>query len=487
MGCNMQNCQRSHEQLRGSFEALDGAVQMQLLRRGGLKRMKMDTKEKVAERIKAIRTATAADKASKIKDGVRRAGQGEPVEDTGEPRAGGTAKGVTFDVPKPIEEIDFTKAEHEMSDLIRGPDSRWVEEVPHQGSAHEGRKGESAPEDAKRLVCKAEELAAGPVLSALQDASDDLYAWAAARVAQDPSQDLQHLMEEMATYGLGDLAAEATSVLEKLDHRRAGEVGRLEIGEVRWPLDAKYPGSGELKIDGQAWTMLDYREEIPMSEELASLVKAPEPQEEKRQCVTRVLAAGVLQRQLGRPPNQSEVDEKAEELRREHCYQAVDAMEQLGEAEEFVTAVEHELRTYVHDIITPHHEKDFRCLAVFPLMDLQEAKLVVLRADFRGDLLVETVVGSQWRQGGWHVWALISRGHMTLVQPPAQWDATAWLRKEERYSTPCLGFSFFYHQRHDQSKTAPGKVHCRLYARAPGRQGSESRRLWFGGIPVWRR
>lgn len=58
MGCNMQGCQRSHEQLRGAFEALDPAVQMQLLRRGGLKRMKMDSKEKVAEKIKAIRAQT---------------------------------------------------------------------------------------------------------------------------------------------------------------------------------------------------------------------------------------------------------------------------------------------------------------------------------------------------------------------------------------------------------------------------------------------
>ena len=462
MGCNMQSCQRSHEQLRGAFEALDSAVQLQLLRRGGLKRMKMDTKEKIAEKMKAIRAATAADKAAKIKDGVRKAGQGEPVEEPGEPRAGGAAKRVSFDVPVAIREVDFTKAEHEMSDLVKGPDSRWVEEVPHQRVLHQGRVGESAPEEARTMVARAEALATGPVLSALQDASDDLYAWAAARVAQDPTQDLQQLMEEMATFGLGEIAAEASMVLEKLDHRRAGEVGRLEIAEVQWPTDGRYPGHAEVRVDGQAWSMLDYREEVPMSDELAALVKVPEPQDEKRQCVTRVLAAGVLQRQLGRPPNQEEVSVKAEEMRKEHCYQALDAAEQLGEAEEFVAAVEHELRTYVHDILTPHHEKDFRSLAVFPLSDLQEAKVVVLRADYRGDLLVETVVGPQWRAGGWHVWALIARGHMTLLQPPASWDAAAWLRKEERFSTPALGFSFFYHQRHDQSRTAPGKVHCRL-------------------------
>ena len=49
-----------------------------------------------------------------------------------------------------------------------------------------------------------------------------------------------------------------------------------------------------------------------------------------------------------------------------------------------------------------------------------------------------------------------------LVQVPSGWDAVAWLQREERYSTPSLGFSFFYHQRHDQSKTSPGRVPCRL-------------------------
>lgn len=106
--------------------------------------MKLEPKEKVAEKIKSIRAAAAADKASKIKDGVRRAGQGETVEDSGEPRAGGTGGRVTFAVPEAIKEVDFTKAEQEMSDLIRGPDARWVEEVPHQQTRHPGRNGESA-------------------------------------------------------------------------------------------------------------------------------------------------------------------------------------------------------------------------------------------------------------------------------------------------------------------------------------------------------
>lgn len=35
--------------------------------------------------------------------------------------------------------------------------------------------------------------------------------------------------------------------------------------------------------------------------------------------------------------------------------------EQMGELEGFVTAVAHQLRTYIHDILSPHHEKAWRC------------------------------------------------------------------------------------------------------------------------------
>lgn len=444
--------------------------------------MKMETKEKVTERIKAIRTAHNADKASKIKDGVRKAGNGEdgksPREEA-DGRAGSRAQRVRFEVPTELTQVDYTKAEAEMQELVKGPDTSWVEEVTHQQKPHGGRAGDSALPRAKELVEKALELANGPVLSELADASDDLYSWTAARLAREPTSTLEELMGEMATYGLGDVAAEASEVLEKRSQYKAGERGRIEVGTVQWPADEQLPGQGELTVDGQAWTVLDYKEEIMTSEELASVLKIPEPQEEKRQCVTRVLAAGVLQRELGRIPLQKEVDVRAEAMRREQCQQALDALDQMGEPEEFVAAVEHELRTYIHDILSPHHEKDFRSLAIFPLEDMREAKLVVMRADYKGDLLVETVVGPQWRSGGWHLWALqIYRGHMMLVQVPSGWDAVAWLQKEERYSTPSLGFSFFYHQRHDQSRIPAQAGFHVVYAKEEDEQERMPLLLW---------
>ena len=47
LGRQNQACQRSHAGLQGRFSQLDPCVQMQLLRRGGLKGLKMETKESV--------------------------------------------------------------------------------------------------------------------------------------------------------------------------------------------------------------------------------------------------------------------------------------------------------------------------------------------------------------------------------------------------------------------------------------------------------
>ena len=127
-----------------------------------------------------------------------------------------------------------------------------------------------------------------------------------------------------------------------------------------------------------------------------------------------------------------------------------------------MTAVEHEMRVYVHDLTTAHHEKDFRSLAVFPINDLQDVKVVVLRTDYRGGVIVESVVGPSWRPGGTVAWVLIHKGHMTLVRPPSEEVATTLLEEEEHTTTPAFGFTFFWHSRHDQTPTSPGKTHCRL-------------------------
>ena len=86
-GCTNQGCQRSHQGLQGRFEALDPCVQMQLLRRGGLKRMRAETRESVAEKIKSLRAGVAKDRAEKVTEGRKSSGQ--ETTESQDARAGG--------------------------------------------------------------------------------------------------------------------------------------------------------------------------------------------------------------------------------------------------------------------------------------------------------------------------------------------------------------------------------------------------------------
>ena len=465
IGCTMTGCQRSHEGLRGSFESLDPCVRMQLLKRGGLKRMKIETKEGVNQKIKDLRAFMAKDKAEKTQDGKRRGeragaeseGADQVREDSS--KAGGhEEKRVRFwEAPEEFR-VDYTKGE-DLKSFVNGPDVAWGNDSYEPARTHPGRGGETAPLEAKRLVQEAQRLADGPVLSALEGASDNLYAWAAARVARDPEVSLEILLEEMAVYGVGELAREAGELLEEQGSTKAGEKARMYVRDTIW-VDGE-PGQGSVELEGHVWRNWDYGEELRMSDELAGLLQVAEAGVERRQCVTLALAAGAAWREKGRRPTLEEVQEKALGFRMEQTRQAVEALQVMGDPEEMVTAVEHELRIYCHDLVTAHHEKDFRATAAFPVEELQEARVVVLRGDYKGGLVIEMVEGSRC-ESGWCVFVLIWKGHMTLLQPPDELDVEALVEAEDPHRTPALGFNFFWHSRHDQARTAPGKILCRL-------------------------
>ncbi|CAE6959396.1 unnamed protein product [Symbiodinium sp. CCMP2592] len=467
MGCSNTACGRSHSELRGKFEALDPCVQMQLLRRGGLRRMRPETKDSVTEKIKALRVAVVKDKAAKTTD--RKSGQGDDVQAPGETRAGGE-KVVQFEeIPDEFGAVDYTAAEEDLREALKGPDRAWLQGGGEANLTAAEVTGESAPQEAKDLVARAEALANGPVLGQLRTASDDLFAWAATRVAMNPHASLEEILGEMATYGMGEMAAEATDILEAQCGARAGSTGGIQVTEVVW--EPGRPGRATATIEGATWTIWDYREEVRMSEELASMLQQPEEGAEKRQCVTKAIAAGIMWRQRARQPSPREVEEKALELRLEQTRLALEAQAVMGEPAQKVAPIEAEIRIYTHDTVRANHDKDFRSLAVFPLAELEDCKLVVIRADYKGDVVVETVTGPLWRDGGWTLWTLIWRGHMVFLEPPPGMQAEVFLDRWQPYDTPALGFLFFWHTRHDQERTSPGVVQCRL---CRGRKAGEA-------------
>jgi len=202
---------------------------MQILKRGGLKRMKMETKESVNQKIKDLRTGITKDKAEKTQDGRRRAeragaeadeNQGSR-EETSRAGAHEERKVRFWEAPEEFR-VDYTKGE-DLKNFVNGPDPTWGCDRYEPQRTHPGRGGETAPEEARKLVQEAQRLADGPVLSSLEGASDNLYAWAAARVAREPSVGLETLLEEMALYGVGELAKEAGELLEARGSTKAGE------------------------------------------------------------------------------------------------------------------------------------------------------------------------------------------------------------------------------------------------------------------------
>lgn len=61
---------------------------------------------------------------------------------------------------------------------------------------------------------------------------------------------------------------------------------------------------------------------------------------------------------------------------------------------------------------------------------LSACRLVVLRADYRGGLVVESVVGPQWEPGGWTAFALIWKGHIVMLEVLEAVDVEAFLTRE---------------------------------------------------------
>ena len=143
----------------------------------------------------------------------------------------------------------------------------------------------------------------------------------------------------------------------------------------------------------------------------------------------------------------------------------------MGHPEAKVAAVEFELRMYTHDILKAHHDKDYRGLAVFPVECYEHLRFVVVRLDYKGDILVEAIEGRSWGPGEPDVWALVWKGHMTLLVPRSAEDAADLLKAEAVLSVPGLGFPYFWQQRADQARTAPGHPVCRL-CKPPRKQGA---------------
>ena len=68
---------------------------------------------------------------------------------------------------------------------------------------------------------------------------------------------------------------------------------------------------------------------------------------------------------------------------------------------------------HCHDVLELHHDKDFRCLSVFPVKALNDCRLQIWRINYWGQLEIDSVTQGTPKRT---VAVMIHRGHMRALQ-----------------------------------------------------------------------
>ena len=78
---------------------------------------------------------------------------------------------------------------------------------------------------------------------------------------------------------------------------------------------------------------------------------------------------------------------------------------------------------HAHDVLTQHHDRNFRCLALFLAELLADRVVVVVRLDHQGGAAIDCLWGVRADSADPHppIALLINRGHMRVLRCPCSW------------------------------------------------------------------
>ncbi len=136
---------------------------------------------------------------------------------------------------------------------------------------------------------------------------------------------------------------------------------------------------------------------------------------ESRQCLPLHVGLAVLLADGGKPTSEAFL-QAAKEVRIDLWRGANEAMTMLGDPPTWISPAEFSARSYAHDVLKAHHEKDYRCLTNFPVQALRERDLLVFRVTHWGRMAMD-VVRSQWQATKPPAAVIIHRGHMRALKP----------------------------------------------------------------------
>jgi len=110
-----------------------------------------------------------------------------------------------------------------------------------------------------------------------------------------------------------------------------------------------------------------------------TLLGLEEGEAEIKQCVLLSIVGSALWALAGSkdPPTMQEVQEATMKARWEVFHAATDADGALGQAPALLTTAEGNLRVFTHDVLYPHHDKDVRSLAPYPISLLKNVEVAL--------------------------------------------------------------------------------------------------------------
>jgi hypothetical protein len=202
---------------------------------------------------------------------------------------------------------------------------------------------------------------------------------------------IDDLLEDSRDHGPPELSSQASdfitffSLQPGFSSRRAG--GPVHLKTLQWNLGI---GHGPMKWGAEQWTRHDFGNLIPLDPRMRTLLEDPRPDGdyESHQCLLLHVSAGCLRaaHPRGEMPTLAQAANQAALMRVELTWLAREAEVLLGNLPSLFTQAESDLRGFVHDAVRGHHDKDYRCLAAFPLFKVREFCLNFVRADSEGNI-----------------------------------------------------------------------------------------------------
>ncbi|CAE8697726.1 unnamed protein product [Polarella glacialis] len=428
------------------YKTVDWSVQLQLLRRGGVKEDKRLTEAEALAQMASIRQIQEAKAAENVQDGknikakTQKAGKlteesDETVSGPAEVRFAPGSQELfeaettstvhieeVFDSkvgeaptscqpPLELTSFDPTDLESSLQRLLQGPDCSWYTNV-HQAVKTHAPELSELPAAAQARAATMQFVDDHPKLATVRQTDGLLGVYLRNGLRQQHEQfssrplgpeHVQLFLEEAVAHGCPELA-EAASGMLRVDPSKVGE-DQVEIGQLVWNDGV---GQGPFTWRGELWKMLDFQDTLPLTALQSSQIQDCACELEPRQCLPLHVAAGILQVRTRCIPTLEKMTQ-----------QAVEATEALGVCPDHMSQAESDLRVFLHDLLHWGHDKDYRTLAACPPASLAELCLAIVRVDARRRPTVETVCGVNF--GGAtdrQVWLLVYKGHMRLLLPP---------------------------------------------------------------------